>query len=69
MQHLVNTPAYIIAGLVALLVTAGIVTVIVRRRRPGPGTSWPTAGPGPAGGQFADEGERSVSAGEQRRRA
>ena len=30
---MVNTPAYVIAGLVALLVIAGIVTVIVRRRK------------------------------------
>ena len=59
-QHLVNTPAYIIAGLVALLVIAGIVTVIVRRRRLGPGKPGPTAGPGHAGGQFTDDG-RAVS--------
>ena len=32
-QHMVNTPAYIIAGLIALLVIAGIVTIIVRRRK------------------------------------
>jgi membrane protein DedA with SNARE-associated domain len=32
-QRMVNTPAYVIAGLVALLVIAGIVTVIVRRRK------------------------------------
>jgi hypothetical protein len=32
-QHLVNTPAYIIAGLIALLVIAGIIAVIVRRRK------------------------------------
>jgi hypothetical protein len=31
-QHLVNTPAYTIAGLIALLVTAGIVVAIVPRR-------------------------------------
>jgi hypothetical protein len=31
-QHLVNTPAPIIAGLIAVLVIAGIVVVIVRRR-------------------------------------
>jgi membrane protein DedA with SNARE-associated domain len=67
-QHLVNTPAYIIAGLIALLVAAGIVTVIVRRRRLRPGKPGPAAGPGPAGGQFTEAGERSVSAGEQRRR-
>jgi LPXTG-motif cell wall-anchored protein len=30
---LVNTPAYIIAGLIALLVIAGIITVVVRRRK------------------------------------
>jgi LPXTG-motif cell wall-anchored protein len=30
---MVNTPAYIIAGLIALLVIAGIVTVVVRRRK------------------------------------
>ena len=77
-QHLVNTPAYIIAGLVALLVTAGIVTVIVRRRRlrpgkpgPRPGKPGPASGLGPAGGQFPEAGERSersVGAGGQRRR-
>jgi len=32
-QHLVNGPAYVIAGLIALLVIAGIVMAIVRRRR------------------------------------
>ena len=32
-QHMVNTPAYIIAGLIALLVIAGVVAVIVRRRK------------------------------------
>jgi len=32
-QLLVSTPAYIIAGLIALLVIAGIVAVIVRRRK------------------------------------
>jgi membrane protein DedA with SNARE-associated domain len=32
-QHLVNTPAYIIAGLIALLIIAGIVVAIVRRRK------------------------------------
>ena len=32
-QHLVNTPAYIIAGLIALLLIAGIITVLVRRRK------------------------------------
>jgi membrane protein DedA with SNARE-associated domain len=32
-QRMVNTPAYIIAGLIALLVIAGIVTVVVRRRK------------------------------------
>lgn len=32
-QHLVNTPAYIIAGLIALLVMAGIIAVVVRRRK------------------------------------
>jgi hypothetical protein len=31
-QHLVNAPASITAGLIALLVIAGIVVVIVRRR-------------------------------------
>jgi hypothetical protein len=29
----VNTPAYVIAGVIALLVIAGIITMIVRRRR------------------------------------
>ena len=67
-QHLVNTPAYIIAGLVALLVTAGIVTVIVRRKRLQPGKPGPTAGPGPVVGQLTEAGERSASASEQRRR-
>ncbi|MGH3293901.1 MAG: DedA family protein [Trebonia sp.] len=56
-QHLVNTSAYIIAGLIALLVIGGVVAVIVRRRkRP------PAAPPGPA----ADPA--SVGPGEQRRR-
>jgi membrane protein DedA with SNARE-associated domain len=32
-QHLVNTPAYVIAGLTGVLVIAGIVVVIVRRRK------------------------------------
>src|SRR5215468_4957507 len=32
-QHLVNTPAYIIAGLLVLLVIAGVVVFIVRRRK------------------------------------
>jgi membrane protein DedA with SNARE-associated domain len=32
-QYLVNTPAYIIAGLLALLVIAGTVAVIMRRRK------------------------------------
>ncbi len=32
-QHSVNTPAYVIAGLIGLLVIAGIVVAIVRRRR------------------------------------
>jgi LPXTG-motif cell wall-anchored protein len=32
----VNTPTYIIAGLIALLVIAGIVVVIVRRRKQPP---------------------------------
>jgi len=73
-QHLVNTPAYIIAGLIALLVAAGIVMVIVRRRRlrpgkPGPAAgSGPAAGPVPEGGQFTEARERPVSASEQRRR-
>jgi membrane protein DedA with SNARE-associated domain len=39
-QRMVNTPAYIIAGLIAMLVIAAIVTVVVRRRKrarqPGP---------------------------------
>jgi membrane protein DedA with SNARE-associated domain len=49
-QHLVNTPAYIIAGVIALLMIAAIIAVIVRRRkRPAaapPGTA--AAAPGPA---------------------
>ena len=32
-QRLVNTPAYFIAGLIALLVIAGVIAVVVRRRR------------------------------------
>jgi LPXTG-motif cell wall-anchored protein len=44
-QHLVNTPAYIIAGLIALLLIAGIIMVIVRRRRRSP-----ASGPRPAVG-------------------
>jgi membrane protein DedA with SNARE-associated domain len=32
-QHLVNTPAYIIAGLFVLLVIGAIIAVIVRRRK------------------------------------
>ena len=32
-QHLVNTPAYVIAGLVGVLVIAGIIVFIVRRRK------------------------------------
>ena len=67
-QHLVNAPAYIIAGLVALLVIAGIVTVIVRRRRLRPAKPGPAARPGPTGGQFTEAGERSVSASQHRRR-
>jgi membrane protein DedA with SNARE-associated domain len=55
-QRLVNTPAYIIAGLVALLVIAGAITVIVRRRKRLRSTQ-----PGPA------EGPVSVGPGEQRR--
>ena len=42
-QHLVSTPAYIIAGLLGLLVITGIIAVIVqRRKRP------PAAPPEPA---------------------
>jgi membrane protein DedA with SNARE-associated domain len=37
-QHLVNTPAYIIAGLIALLVIAGVIVIIVRRRKRPPAT-------------------------------
>ena len=55
-QHLVNTPAYIIAGLIALLLIAGIITVIVRRRRRSP-----ASGPRPAAGPV------SFSRSEQRR--
>jgi hypothetical protein len=50
-QRLVNTPAYIIAGLIALLVIAGIIAVIVRRRkrraatRPGPAADPVSVGP------------------------
>jgi LPXTG-motif cell wall-anchored protein len=32
-QHLVNTPAYVIAGLIGLLVIAGVIVFIVRRRK------------------------------------
>jgi membrane protein DedA with SNARE-associated domain len=42
-QHLVNTPAYIIAGLIGLLIVAGVILLIVRRRK-----QRPAAGPGPA---------------------
>jgi membrane protein DedA with SNARE-associated domain len=50
-QHLVNTPTYIIAGLIALLIVAGITLVIVRRRkrqsaaRPGPAANPASVGP------------------------
>jgi hypothetical protein len=56
-QHLVNTPAYIIAGLIALLVIAGVIAAIVRRRRRPPATP-----PGPAADPV------SVGPGEQRRK-
>jgi len=56
-QHLVNTPAYIIAGLIALLLIAGIITFIVRRRR----RRSPASGPRPAAGPV------SFSRSEQRR--
>jgi hypothetical protein len=48
----VNTPTYIIAGLIALLVIAAIVVGIVRRRkqpsamRPRPAIDHASAGPG-----------------------
>jgi membrane protein DedA with SNARE-associated domain len=51
-QHLVSTPTYIIAGLIALLVIAGVVAVIVRRRkrssaaRSGPATDSAPVGSG-----------------------
>jgi hypothetical protein len=51
-QHLVNTPTYIIAGLIALLMIAGIVVVIVRQRRqpssmrPRPAIDRASGGPG-----------------------
>jgi membrane protein DedA with SNARE-associated domain len=32
-QHLVNTPSYIIAGIIVVLIIGGAITVIVRRRR------------------------------------
>jgi membrane protein DedA with SNARE-associated domain len=49
-QHLVNTPAYIIAGLIAVLLIAGIIAVIVRRLRRSPASRpGPAAGPGPVG--------------------
>jgi membrane protein DedA with SNARE-associated domain len=32
-QHIVSTPAYIIAGLIVLVAIAGVVAVIVRRRK------------------------------------
>jgi phospholipase C len=54
--HLVNTPAYIIAGVIALLAIVGIITVIVRRRRPPPASR-----PGPAADPV------SMGAGERRR--
>jgi len=56
-QHSVNTPAYIIAGLIGLLVIAGIIVAIVRRRkRPAPAEPAPTPTP------------VSVPPGEERRR-
>jgi membrane protein DedA with SNARE-associated domain len=54
--HLVNTPAYIIAGLIALLAIAAIITVIVRRRKLPPASR-----PGPAADPV------SMGAGERRR--
>jgi hypothetical protein len=51
-QHLVNTPTPIIAGLIALLMIAGIVVVIVRQRkqpstmRPRPAIDRASVGPG-----------------------
>jgi membrane protein DedA with SNARE-associated domain len=51
-QHLVNTPAYIIAGLIGLLVIAGVIAAVVRRRkrrsaaRPGPAADSVSVGPG-----------------------
>jgi membrane protein DedA with SNARE-associated domain len=56
-QHLVNTPAYIIAGLVGLLVIGGIIAVILRRRKQS------AASPGPA-----HDPPVSVGPGEQRRK-
>ncbi len=55
-QRMVNAPAYIIAGLIALLVIAGIIAVIVRRRKRPPVTR-----PGSAGGPV------SVGTSEKRR--
>jgi LPXTG-motif cell wall-anchored protein len=56
-QHLVNTPAYVIAGLVALLLIAGMIVFLVRRRkRP------PVAEPGPPDARV------SVGSSEQQRK-
>jgi membrane protein DedA with SNARE-associated domain len=49
-DHLVSTPAYIIAGLIGLLVIAGVITVIVRRRkRLAAAPPGPAADPAPVG--------------------
>jgi LPXTG-motif cell wall-anchored protein len=42
----VNTPALIIAGLIALLVIAGVIAVLLRRRKRRPATG-PRPGEGP----------------------
>ena len=64
-EHLVSAPAYIIAGLIGLLVIAVIVMVIVRRRRRA-GAPGPAAAPGPGPSVHPDE--QPAPASEPRRR-
>jgi hypothetical protein len=55
-QHSVNTPAYIIAGLIGLLVIAGLIVAVMRRRRRRP----PAAVPGAAGAPDASSPARTA---------